>query len=91
MKRILITGSAGAIGQILRAGLAGVYRSLRLADGGEFCALEFSGDVKSMFSSSKNLTPLGPHPDASPGDAGRRYLVVHMWVVTRLLKVQQAR
>jgi hypothetical protein len=28
MKRILTTGAAGAISQTLRAGLAGVYRSL---------------------------------------------------------------
>ncbi|MBI4195405.1 MAG: NAD(P)-dependent oxidoreductase [Betaproteobacteria bacterium] len=32
MKRILITGAAGAIGQTLRAGLTGLYRPLRLAD-----------------------------------------------------------
>jgi len=48
MKRILTTGAAGAIGQTLRAGLAGVYRSRRLADGGEFCAFEFSGEVRSI-------------------------------------------
>jgi hypothetical protein len=70
--------------------LAGVYRSLRLADGGEFCAPEFTGDVKSMFSSSKYLTPLGPHPDASPGDASGDILWC-TWMVTRLHKVQQAR
>lgn len=32
MKRVLITGAAGAIGTALRAGLAGAYRPLRLSD-----------------------------------------------------------
>jgi nucleoside-diphosphate-sugar epimerase len=32
MKRVLITGAAGAIGSVLRAGLAGTFSLLRLAD-----------------------------------------------------------
>jgi uronate dehydrogenase len=80
MKRILITGAAGAIGQTLRAGFADAYRPLRLADirpiqsltpGEEavMCDLSDFSAVQSMMQGIDCVVHLGGVPREGPWDA----------------------
>lgn len=80
MKRVLITGAAGAIGQTLRTGLAHLYRPLRLADvrpiegvtGAEDAVMADLADlpaVESMMRDIDCVVHLGGIPREAPWEA----------------------